>query len=160
MLIKYATSQDAAIINEIMQVAFSEYKNPPSSALQETMAAVKNALESGEHSLIGLDQDIPVAMVRFKLTNKELYFYRLSVLPTYQRKGLAKQLLKELESYVRNHGVTQLVCKVRMTASKNILLYQSIGYEMFEKVTVRKANRVEISVVHMKKQIQLGKVRG
>lgn len=152
MLIKPATSDDAAIITEIMQVAFREYNNPPASALIETTEEVRSALENGEQSLICYDQDIPVAMVRFKLTNKELYFYRLSVLPTYQRKGIAKLLLKELESYAGNHVVTQLVCKV--------LLYQSVGYEIFDQVIVRKANGVEIPVVHMKKQIQLVKITG
>ncbi|MBD7936332.1 GNAT family N-acetyltransferase [Cytobacillus sp. Sa5YUA1] len=160
MLIKPATSDDAAIITEIMQVAFREYNNPPASALIETTEEVRSALENGEQSLICYDQDIPVAMVRLKFTNKELYFYRLSVLPTYQRKGIAKLLLKELESYAGNYVVTQLVCKVRMTAPKNILLYQSVGYEIFDQVIVRKANGVEIPVVHMKKQIQLVKITG
>ncbi len=153
MKIKFANVSDAPLIHDLMIQAFMEYKdeNPPSSALEETVQLISNALENGEEALIGFDKSEPVGMVRFRVKDEGLYFYRLSVIPEKQGQGIAKKILKSLEDYATKIGVTTILCKVRMTVPKNIKLYSSIGYSLYDEEVVHKPNGINIKVVSMKK---------
>ncbi|WP_226666276.1 GNAT family N-acetyltransferase [Metabacillus litoralis] len=138
-----------------MMKAFVEYRNeiPPSSALDETVQSISNSLEKGEKALIALEDNIPVAMVRFQLSNEGLYFYRLSVIPEKQGKGIAKTILKHLEEYAIKAGVNTMLCKVRSSVQRNIQLYLSTGYKVSEEQVVFNPNGVSIKVVSMEKKI-------
>lgn len=155
MVINSATSSDAPVIHRLMISAFKEYKGeiPPSSALDETVQSISEALENGEKALIAFEENNPVGMVRFQIKNQGLYFYRLSVLPEKQGKGIAKKILKSLEDYANGVGVTTIFCKVRMTLPKNIHLYSSIGYVSYDEEIVYKPNGINIKVISMKKKL-------
>lgn len=135
--------------------AFSEYKNEvsPSSALQETHQMITDSFKSGEQALIAYENNQPIGMVRFKLNKSILYFYRLSVIPQKQGKGVAKNMLEYLETYGKKQGANEIQCKVRATVSKNISLYESMGYEVFSKTTIDKPNNQKLKIVSMKKHI-------
>jgi len=135
--------------------AFTEYKDevPPSSALEETVQSISNALKEGEKSLIGFVDNVPVGMVRFQLKEDGVYFYRLSVIPEKQGQGIAKKLLKSLEEYAKKREVPTLLCKVRMTVPKNIYLYSSVGYKIYNEEVVYKSNGINIKVVSMQKKL-------
>jgi ribosomal protein S18 acetylase RimI-like enzyme len=154
MKINFAIVSDAPIIHDLMVKAFMEYKDeiPPSSALEETVQSISNALEDGEQALISFDDGEPVGMVRFQLKEEGLYFYRLSVIPDKQGRGIAKKILKSLEDYAIKKEITKILCKVRMTVPKNIKLYSSIGYGVYDEEVVYKPNGINIKVVSMKKQ--------
>ena len=124
MVIRFATTSEAAVVHDLMIKAFIEYNNesPPSSALDETVHSVLDALEKGEKALIAFDENRPVGMVRFQLKNEGLYFYRLSVIPEKQGKGIGKKILSSIEDYANKVGVSTILCKVRMTVPKNINL--------------------------------------
>lgn len=153
MQIYTAKISDAPVIYDLMIQAFKEFKNPPSSALDETVQSVSDALENGEKALIAYEESQPVGMVRFQLKDEGLYFYRLSVIPEKQGKGIAKKLLKSLEEYANNIGVPKLFCKVRMTVTKNIQLYSSVGYRVYDEEVVHKPNGINLKVVAMKKEL-------
>lgn len=155
MLIKPATSSDASIIHDLMIKAFKEYEYviPPSSALEETVKSISAALEKGEKAFIAYEENHPVGMVRFQLKDEGLYFYRLSVIPEKQGKGIAKTILKFLEDYAIKIEVSTIFCKVRMTVPKNIELYGSIGYHTFYEEIVHKPNGINIKIVTMEKEL-------
>lgn len=155
MKIKPASSADAAVIHHIMMKAFMEFKHatPPSSALEETVQSVSDALEQGEKALIAYEEDDPVAMVRFQLKDHRLYFYRLSVLPEKQGKGIAKKMLKSLEDYARSADIPTICCKVRKSVPKNIQLYLSLGYHVYDEEIVQKSDGIHFKVVSMKKEL-------
>jgi ribosomal protein S18 acetylase RimI-like enzyme len=155
MVIKSAISSDAPVIHDLMIKAFMEYKNeiPPSSALEETVQSVSDALEKEEKALIAIEENNPVGMVRFQLKDRGLYFYRLSVIPEKQGKGIAKKILKSLEDYANKINVNTILCKVRMTVPKNIQLYSSTGYDVYDEEVVHKLNGINIKVVSMKKEL-------
>ncbi|UOE56103.1 GNAT family N-acetyltransferase [Bacillus sp. CMF12] len=155
MIINPAISSDAPVIHDLMIKAFMEYKNdiPPSSALEETVQSVLDALEKEEKALIAYEDNQPVGMVRFQIKDEGLYFYRLSVIPEKQGKGIAKIILKSLEDYVNKIGVPTILCKVRTTVAKNIKLYSSIGYHVYDEEIVHKPNGINIKVVSMKKEL-------
>ncbi|WP_153733346.1 GNAT family N-acetyltransferase [Sporosarcina obsidiansis] len=155
MKIKLATANDAPIIHDVMIKAFLEYKNeiPPSSALEETVPTITAALEKGEKALIGYMQDEPVAMVRFQLEDHRLYFFRLSVIPERQGQGIAKELLRFLETYAKQNKLSTIQCKVRMSLPKNLAFYQSIGYDVYQEEVLQKPSGIDIRVACMEKYL-------
>lgn len=155
MKIISAKAADAPVIHNLMIQAFSAYKaeTPPSSALEETVQSITLALEDGEQALICTMNEEPVGMVRFRLDENGVYFYRLSVLPEKQGRGLAKKLLQSLESYTLEQGRNVIRCKVRATVPKNIYLYRSIGYHIYDEETISKPNGLSLPVVSMMKKL-------
>ncbi|MGG1220071.1 GNAT family N-acetyltransferase [Priestia endophytica] len=155
MVINLATTSDATVIHDLMIKAFMEYKNetPPSSALDETVKSVSDALGKGEKALIAFEENKPVGMVRFQLKKEGLYFYRLSVIPEKQGKGIAKKILKSLEDYANKIDVSLTLCKVRMSVQKNIQLYSSMGYAVYDEEVVHKQNGINIKIVSMRKEL-------
>lgn len=155
MEIKFAEVSDAKLIHYIMIKAFMEYKDevPPSSALKETIKSIFTALKESEQGVICYIDEKPVGMVRFKLTEEGLYFYRLSVIPEKQGQGIAKKIIKSLEDYAKEKQIPTLLCKVRLTVPKNIKLYSSIGFKVYNEEVVHKSNGINIKVVSMKKQL-------
>lgn len=153
--IKFAEVSNASLIHNLMINAFMEYKDeaPPSSALEETVQSISAALEDGEQALISYADDEPVGMVRFRLKENSVYFYRLSVNPEKQGQGIAKAILRSLEDYANQKGKPKIQCKVRMTVPKNIKLYSSIGYSIYDEEVVHKPNGMNIKVVSMMKQL-------
>ncbi|WP_406565372.1 GNAT family N-acetyltransferase [Bacillus solitudinis] len=77
----------------------------------------------------------------------------MSVIPDKQGKGIAKKILKSLEDYANKIDVTTILCKVRMRVPKNIQLYSSIGYDVYDEEVVHKPNGINIKVVSMKKEL-------
>lgn len=155
MEIKFATVSDAPIIHDLMLQAFMVYKNetPPSSALGETIQSIATAMQDDEQAFIGYTANEPVAMVRFQVKEDCIYFYRLSVLPEQQGQGIAKKILQALEAYALELDKSLILCKVRMAVPKNIALYQSIGYEIYDKEVVYKLDGATLNVVAMKKRV-------
>jgi len=155
MEIKFATTSDAPIIHDVMMQAFMVYKNeiPPSSALEETIQSIATALKNDEQALIGYMANEPVAMVRFQVKEDCVYFYRLSVVPEKQGLGIAKEILKALEAYALKQEKPLIQCKVRMAVPKNITLYQSVGYEIYDEEVVYKPDGATLNVVAMMKRV-------
>ncbi|WP_191559214.1 GNAT family N-acetyltransferase [Metabacillus idriensis] len=156
MEVKFAKVSDVSIIHDLMIKAFIEYKDevPPSSALEETVQSLLSALKDGEQALISYVDNQPVGMVRLQLKEEGLYFYRLSVIPEKQGLGIAKKILRSLEDFAIKKGGTTIFCKVRMTVPKNIKLYSSIGYEIYNEEVVHKPNGINIKVVSMMKSLK------
>lgn len=157
MEIKFTEKSDATLIHDLMIKAFMEYRNevPPSSALEETVQSISVSLEDGERGLICYLKDDPVGMVRFKLIESGIYFYRLAVIPEKQGQGIARKILNSLEDYASKQQISTILCKVRITVPKNIKLYSSIGYIIYDEEVVQKLNGINIKVVSMIKQVDL-----
>lgn len=155
MEIQLAKTSDAPIIHDLMLQAFMVYKNetPPSSALEETIQSIAIALEDDEQAFIGYTANEPVAIVRFQVKEDCIYFYRLSVIPEKQGQGIAKKILKALEVYALEQEKPLIQCKVRMTVPKNIALYQSVGYEVYDEEVVYKPDGTTVNVVAMRKWV-------
>ncbi|MFD2923481.1 GNAT family N-acetyltransferase [Halobacillus naozhouensis] len=143
------------LILDLMIKAFMEYKDetPPSSALDETIGSISKALKEGEQALVCSVGSEPVGMVRFLVRNDDVYFYRLSVIPERRGRGIGKEILKSLEEYASKNNKRTMICKVRMTVPKNIKLYNSIGYSVYDEEVVHKPNGIKIKVVSMIKQL-------
>ncbi len=155
-MIRLATVEDAHTIHQIMLSAFEEYRyhEVPSSALNETVSSIEEALKNGsENALLYFLDEVPVGSVRFKTDKNSLYFSRLSVIPEARNRGIAKSMLAWLEEYARNHGITEIWCRVRMSVPRNIRLYESIGFSICKEEVVINADGLPVKTVVMKKNL-------
>lgn len=155
MDIKIEKTTNAKAIHKVMMKAYEEYaKDPaPSSALQETVASIKQELSTGQEALIGSISGQPIAMVRYQIKDDGLHFFRMAVLPTMQGLGIGKQLINELEKIARESKVSTINCRVRVSILKNLQLYQSKGYAIYDQDTITTDEGIEIDLVSMKKTL-------
>lgn len=133
-MIRLANVEDALLIHEIMLSVFEEYRNidVPSGTLNETISSIEEALGNGsEKALLCFLINVPLGTVRFKFGEKSLYFFRLSVCLEARRRGIAKSILSWLENYAKEHEITEIWCRVRISIPQNIQLYQSVGYTVY-----------------------------
>lgn len=156
MAVQIELSKNPEIIHRIMIKAFWEYHEaePPSSALAETVELVAEDLRSNGQALLMRENNKPIAMVRFFISDKTMTVYRLAVIPEKQGRGLAKQLLQALEEFAYEHGVKIIFCKVRATVPKNLHLYRSVGFETYEESAVTNKNGKPVQVVSMKRLLE------
>ncbi|UQD52237.1 GNAT family N-acetyltransferase [Bacillus methanolicus] len=155
-MIRLANVEDAHLIHQIMLSAFEEYRyfDVPSSALNESVNSIKETLKNGsEKALLCFKDGVPLGSVRFKTDKNSLYFFRLSVCPEARRRGIAKSMLSWLENYAKEHGKTEMWCKVRMSLPQNIQLYQSVGYFVCNEEVVTNPNGFPVKTVVMKKEL-------
>ena len=154
--IKQAEINDIATIHDIMMQAFEEYRNviPPSSALEETVESIFESMSfDGEKSAILYENETAVGMIRFKQMEHDIYFYRLSVLPSKRRNGYGKRLIEWLEDYGREHQCQSITCKVRKDVSTNIALYESLGFNITDQEVITKPSGESVEVVSMKRKL-------
>ncbi|MEB8209460.1 GNAT family N-acetyltransferase [Staphylococcus succinus] len=136
--------------------AFNEYRNDdiPSSALKERIVDIEKSIKyEGEEVMIAYRFNEPVAMVRFKISNQILNFYRVSVDPLYQGNNIAKTLLKELEKYAISKDIFEMICKVRMNVKRNIKIYSDLGYVIFDEYFINKDTNQKLKIISMKKEL-------
>lgn len=137
--LREATADDADTVHSLMLIAFEEYRRavPPSSALDETSESVHEALSNGSESAVLLyEDDVAVAMARFKIEADAIYFFRLSVVPSKRRRGYARRLVKWIEHYGTSKNLNASRCKVRQTVQNNVRMYQDMGYEIIDQELV------------------------
>ncbi|MCG7337774.1 GNAT family N-acetyltransferase [Staphylococcus sp. ACRSN] len=146
---------DVSTIHEIMLQSFSEYQydETPSSALKETVNTIKNAFNKGECALVAYQDNKAIGMLRFQTEATHLYFYRLSVIPMYQRQGIAKSLLKYLEDYCKQQHISEIRCKVRANVTKNIKLYKQNGYHIYNQEQIYSDTSHPLTIISMFKQL-------
>lgn len=155
-LLLEATPQDAETIYHVMQSAYAEYKHMKASsgALKETIESIREKLSfDGEQALLLYDQLKPVGMVRFKLEEEGLYFFRLSITPEARGKGYAQLLIQELEKIALLQGKKSIYCRVRKSIKKNVQLYEKQGYRVFDEEIIYKPDGIVLEVISMQKQL-------
>lgn len=107
--IRLANEKETPIVHKLMLDAFEEYRflEVPSSALNESLDTLLNALKNGsEKALLCFVDGEPLGSSRFTIKGDSLYFSRLSVTPHARGKGIAKAILLWLENYANENGMS------------------------------------------------------
>ena len=142
---------EAARVYAITRSAFLEYASdvPPPSALFETELEVVKELAGGSHHALLAERDgKALGCVRYEIDRHGLHFFRLAVLPSARRQGVAKALLARLEEVAIAQGKTRLWCHVRPKVSRNVALYEGVGYVLNgEDVMVRGGFVIRVGVM-------------
>lgn len=91
----------------------------------------------GGHFVMIYVDEVPAAMGGWRRGgpdgDSDAEIKRMYVRPAYARRGLARQILAELERTVRAAGVTRLVLETGTAQPEAIELYTSSGYEPIPK---------------------------
>lgn len=156
--IRLANEEETPIVHKLMLEAFEEYRflEVPSSALNESLNTLLNALKNGsEKFLLCFVDGEPLGSSRFTIKCDSIYFSRLSVTPHARGMGIAKAILLWLEKYANENGKMKMECRVRASLSKNISLYEAMGYIVSEEEVVTNPNGSPVKTVVMEKNLEL-----
>lgn len=144
---------DIPTILSVIKEAFAEYKDqldPPSSAERKTIEIVKAELASA-NALVAEVEGRVVGCVFFQPQGEGIYIDRLSVLPAYRNRGLARAMLKEIEYKANSAGYKMLLLSVRLALKKQQAYYRRYGFEFQEYDT--HAGYTEPTSMKMRKEL-------
>jgi GNAT superfamily N-acetyltransferase len=130
--VRRATAADAAALAETIVAAFEQYRGsliPESAALRETADSIAAEIENGAGALVAERDGTILACVITKIHEGDLYFGRMSVLPSARRCGLARLLVSVLENHAQRARAPATRLNVRIALPENEKFFASLGYE-------------------------------
>ncbi|UOE53453.1 GNAT family N-acetyltransferase [Cytobacillus oceanisediminis] len=154
--IRLANVEEVHIVHKLMLEAFEEYRylEVPSSATDESLDTLVNELKNGtEKALLCFVNGEPKGSLRFTIKKDSIYFSRLSVAPDSRGQGIARAVLLWLEKYSNENGLKKMKCRVRASLSKNISLYENMGYIVTKEEIVTNPNGYPVNTVVMEKNM-------
>ena len=119
---RIAAPNEAALVHQLIQRSFAEYRGllePPSSALDETVASIAAALTQGGAVLADAGAEA-VGTALFQPAAGFLYAGRVSVIPQWRRQGVAQALMLFLEARARSLGLPAIEIGVRENLPSNV----------------------------------------
>ena len=125
-----ATATDAAVIHDITQRSFSEFRgslDPPNGSDIETPAQIADQLSRG-YALIGYIDNTPVASVRLQATPEHLYVGRFGVIPEKRGRGIGAAIMQSIEDIARTMSTPRVQLSTRAKLQSNVRFYNRLGY--------------------------------
>lgn len=133
MIIEKANLEDVEEILRVQKLAYmseakfyNDYRIDP---MVETIEELKRN-EQNKVILKAVEDGKIAGSVRGYENNGTCYIGRLFVHPDFQKRGIGKKLMAEIESYFPD-------CRYELftghKSKRNIAIYESLGYRMFEK---------------------------
>ena len=148
MIILRAEKGDLRKILDLQYIAYQSearlFKDQDIPPLKQTLADVEKEYQKG-NILKALDDDKNIiGSVRAFCDNGTVYIGKLMVHPSKQGQGIGTKLLIEMEKQYPNQRY-ELFTSTR--SEKNIVLYQKLGYKVFDEKQVTE----ELRFVYMEK---------
>jgi ribosomal protein S18 acetylase RimI-like enzyme len=134
VVLREAAEDELATALAVLHAAFEEYQawlEPPSGVHRETVESLRRYLLRGYLTLALLENEI-VGCVLYHAEERHLYFGRLSVLPAYRNRGIARMLIDHVEAFARNLGLARVQLSVRIAQPHNRAYYERLGYRFIE----------------------------
>lgn len=131
LILRAATVADAAAIAATIAAAFEEYRGklqPESGAFRETAEAIAAELARESGAIVAERNGRMLGCVMVKLLEEDLYFGRLSVVPSARGEGIAKRLVEAVEDEARRRELAGVRLGVRVVLTENQKLFASMGY--------------------------------
>ena len=131
LVLRAATAGDAAAIATVIAASFAQYRGrlvPESGAFRETPETIAAELERGTGAIVAERNGEMVGCVLVEEVEGDLYFGRLSVVPSARGQGLAKRLIDAVEAEARRRGLSGVRLGVRIVLTDNQRLFQALGY--------------------------------
>jgi tRNA threonylcarbamoyladenosine biosynthesis protein TsaE len=101
--------------------------DPPSGAVRETEATVRDDLERGGGAIAWFG-DHAIGCLRFEREPDYLHVRRVAVDPPWQRQGIGKALMEWAHDFARKEGYRQVRVGVRLKLRENVRFYEQLGY--------------------------------
>jgi len=130
-VLRTATIGDAASIAATIAAAFAQYRGklvPESGAFRETAEGIAVELARGASAIVAERDGKVLGCVLVEEMEGDLYFGRLSVLPSARGLGLARTLVAAVEAEARRRGLAGVRLGVRIVLTENQRLFASLGY--------------------------------
>ena len=121
---------DSGVAAELIRAAFAAQPrptDPPSSALRETAQTVADKIATGS-GLFALAGGAMIALALWQEKDGALHIGRLSVLPGWRGRGLARALIERSDAEARSRGLTRLSLNVRLALDDNERFFSRRGF--------------------------------
>lgn len=151
LTVRAARPEDAAAVVEVVHEAFTARPalDPPSTALEETVDSVREAIEEHGGLIAHLDGR-PVGALLLHHEGSTLRLRRVSVLPRAQRAGVARALAEAADQEGTRRGATILRLEARAELPGTVRFWTRAGYTVVDvdgpHLTMAKALPLEIEV--------------
>jgi len=129
--LRKATTADAAMIAGVIAASFAQYRGrlvPESGAFRETAENIAAELGRGAAAIVAERNGEMLGCVLVEEKEGDLYFGRLSVVPTARGQGLARKLIDAVEAEARRRGLAGVRLGVRVVLTDNQRLFLALGY--------------------------------
>ena len=130
-VLRPATVSDAAAIATVIAASFAQYRGklvPESGAFRETAEGIAAELNKGAAAIVAERNGEMLGCVLMEEMEGDLYFGRLSVLPSARGLGLARRLIDAVEVEARRRGLSGVRLGVRVVLTGNQRLFTALGY--------------------------------
>lgn len=131
LVLRTATAIDATAVAATIAAAFEQHRGklvPESGAFGETVDSIAKELATGTTAIIAEQNGAIVGCVLIRPYEGDLYFGRLSVLPSARGQGLAARLIRAVEDEARARHLPGVRLGVRIALTANQKLFHSLGY--------------------------------
>ncbi len=96
---------------------------------QQAFFSQFNKLDHIHHVIVAYENGLPVGCGAFKLFEETVVeIKRMYVQPQHRGKGVAAQILQELEEWAKQEGFTACVLETGLNQPEAIRLYEKTGY--------------------------------
>lgn len=132
LVLRPASTGDAPAIAATIAASFAQYRGrlvPESGAFRETPEGIARELANGAGAIVAERNGEMVACVMTNEREGDLYFGRLSVVPSARKSGLARRLIAAVEAEARRRGLPGVRLGVRIVLTDNERLFRSLGYD-------------------------------
>jgi predicted N-acetyltransferase YhbS len=130
-VLRAATVADATAIAAVIAASFAQYRGqlvPESGAFRETAATIAAELQRGAGAIVAEQNGEMLGCVLVEEKEGDLYFGRLSVLPSARGQSLSKRLIGAVEAEARRRGLAGVRLGVRVVLTDNQRLFLALGY--------------------------------
>jgi ribosomal protein S18 acetylase RimI-like enzyme len=130
--LREASPAEAERLLAIEQTAFAPYRallDPPSSVFRETPDVIRQKMGEGAF-LVACEGDQIIGMVFLQPHADHVYLGRLSVLPAWQGRGVARALIAAVEGRARALGAPAIRLAVRVALPQLIATYARQGFQV------------------------------
>lgn len=129
--IRRAVSSDAEAIEALLEAAFKPYEDlftPEAYRVVVVCAEEVSRRIRDHHVWIATESDVPAGTISVITTAQGLEVRSLGVLPTAQRRGVGRRLMRTVEAFARAKGVRLLPLVTLPFLRTAVRLYERCGY--------------------------------
>jgi aminoglycoside 3-N-acetyltransferase I len=132
---KMLTGTDVPLLKQLLRVFGEAFEEPDTYQSAVPSEGYLQALLGKPHfiALVALDGDTVVGglvaydLQKFEQERKELYIYDLAVSAEHRRKGIATNLIRELQRVAQERGAYVIFVQADLEDTPAIRLYESLG---------------------------------
>ena len=134
MIIRPANSNDRSNVIALWDTVFPD--DPPHNAPAKVFDA-KLALKD-DMLLVAVQEDAVIGTTMAGYDGHRGWLHKVAVLPQYQRRGIARSLVRHAISALQSIGCTKVNLQIRLTNTDVRKFYEALGFDVEERLDMAK----------------------